>query len=236
MTWRMNSVPSAWGPEHSMWARCIEGVCKASAHCSSTAGSHSWWRTGAARVPTFWSSHAASRRRAGSHSWDWAEQAQRWGAVSGCAPQRRHVVSSTISRCPSVLRCPFSFLPPVTYRDQCQLSPTALSGWLQDRASIPARAGYETRWGVNYVSGGGLPLDWFDGDRQRHITAHRMDNIPTMTVLAQWCGVVWCGVVWCGVPKALLPKGKGRDVYPRVQVNGLGCVCCVRAVCKCVVA
>ena len=49
-------------------------------------------------------------------------------------------------------------------------------------------------------------------------------------------GVVWCGVVWCGVPKALLPKGKGRDVYPRVQVNGLGCVCCVRAVCKCVVA
>ena len=51
-----------------------------------------------------------------------------------------------------------------------------------------------------------------------------------------WCGVVWCGVVWCGVPKALLPKGKGRDVYPRVQVNGLGCVCCVRVVCKCVVA
>ena len=56
------------------------------------------------------------------------------------------------------------------------------------------------------------------------------------------CGVVWCavlccgGVVWCGVPKALLPKGKGRDVYPRVKVNGLGCVCCVRAVCKCVVA
>ena len=51
-----------------------------------------------------------------------------------------------------------------------------------------------------------------------------------------WCGVVWCGVVWCGVPKALLPNGKGRDVYPRVQVNGLGCVCCVRAVCKCGVA
>ena len=51
-----------------------------------------------------------------------------------------------------------------------------------------------------------------------------------------WCGVVWCGVVWCGVPKALLPEGNGRDVYPRVQVNGLGCVYCVRAVCKCVVA
>ena len=45
-----------------------------------------------------------------------------------------------------LLRRPFSFLPPVTYRDQCQLSPTVLSGWLQDRASIPARAGYEARW------------------------------------------------------------------------------------------
>ena len=49
-----------------------------------------------------------------------------------------------------------------------------------------------------------------------------------------WCGVVWCGVVWCGVPKALLPEGNGRDVYPRVRVNGRGCVCCVRAVCMCV--
>ena len=37
-----------------------------------------------------------------------------------------------------LLRHPFSFLLPVTYRDQCQLSPTALSDWLQDRASIPA--------------------------------------------------------------------------------------------------
>ena len=109
ITVRMNSVPSVWGPEHSMWARCMEGVRKAATHCSSTVGSHSWPRTEAARFPTFWS-----------------------GVV--------------------------------------------------------------------------------------------------------WCGVVWCGVVWCGVPKALLPKGKGRDVYPRVQVNGLGCVCCVRAVCKCVVA
>ena len=32
-----------------------------------------------------------------------------------------------------LLRRPFSFLPQVTYRDQCQLSPTALSDWLQDR-------------------------------------------------------------------------------------------------------
>ena len=27
-------------------------------------------------------------------------------------------------------------------------------------------------------------------------------------------------MVWCGVPKALLPEGNDRDVYPRVQVNG----------------
>ena len=45
-----------------------------------------------------------------------------------------------------------------------------------------------------------------------------------------WCGVVWCGVVWCGVPKALLPEGKGRDVYLRVQVNGRA-VCVVCALC-----
>ena len=53
MTLRMNSVPSVWGPEHSMWARCMEEVRKVAAHCSSTAGSHSWWRTDTARFPTF---------------------------------------------------------------------------------------------------------------------------------------------------------------------------------------
>ena len=37
-----------------------------------------------------------------------------------------------------------------------------------------------------------------------------------------------CGVVWCGVPKALLPQGNGRDVYPRVKVNGRA-VCVARA-------
>ena len=64
-----------------------------------------------------------------------------------------------------LLRHPCSFLTPVTYRDQCQLSPTALSDWLQDRASIPARTGYEARWGANQTSGSALPLDWFDSDR-----------------------------------------------------------------------
>ena len=51
-----------------------------------------------------------------------------------------------------------------------------------------------------------------------------------------WCGVVWCSVVWCGVVcrRRCYQKAKGRDVYPRVKVNGLGCVCCVRAVRKCV--
>ena len=84
-----------------------------------------------------------------------------------------------------LLRCLFSFLTLVTYRDQCQLCPKTLSDWLKDRASIPARASYEARWGANYTSGLGLFLDLFDSDHQRHITAHRMGNIPTMIVLAQ---------------------------------------------------
>ena len=47
------------------------------------------------------------------------------------------------------------------------------------------------------------------------------------------CVVVWCGVVWCGVPKALLPEGKGRDVYPRVQVNGRAVCLSARCVLVC---
>ena len=83
-----------------------------------------------------------------------------------------------------LLRRPYSFIPSVPFRDQCQLSPTALGDWLQDWASIPAQAIHEACWGVNFMPGGGLPLDWFDHDQQRHITAHRMDNVPTMAVLA----------------------------------------------------
>ena len=83
-----------------------------------------------------------------------------------------------------LLRHPGSIIPPVLYRDQCQLSPTALSDWLQDRASIPAHAAHEARWRMNFMWGGGLPLDRFDLDQQRHITAHLMDSVPTMTVLA----------------------------------------------------
>ena len=40
------------------------------------------------------------------------------------------------------------------------------------------------------------------------------------------------GASCCAVPNALLPEGSGQ----RVQVSGQGCVCGMRAVCKCVVA
>ena len=46
------------------------------------------------------------------------------------------------------------------------------------------------------------------------------------------CCVVLCCVVLCR--RRCYQKAKGRDVYPRVKVNGLGCVCCVHAVRKCV--
>ena len=48
-----------------------------------------------------------------------------------------------------------------------------------------------------------------------------------------WCGVVRCGVVWGGVPKALLPEGNGREVYPRVQVNGRAVCLSARCVLVC---
>ena len=56
-----------------------------------------------------------------------------------------------------LLRGPYSFIPPVPFRGQCQLSPTALSDWLQSRASIPAQAIYEARWGVHFMPGGASP-------------------------------------------------------------------------------
>ena len=46
---------------------------------------------------------------------------------------------------------------------------------------MPARVHCEHRWGLNL----GLPLDWFTGDQQTHIRAHRMHNLPTMTVSAE---------------------------------------------------
>ena len=54
---------------------------------------------------------------------------------------------------------PFSFHPLLTYRDKYSLSRTVLSDCLQDQASVPAWVGYEARWGVNYMSVSGLPLN-----------------------------------------------------------------------------
>ena len=87
-----------------------------------------------------------------------------------------------------LLRRPFSFLPPVTHWDQCQLSPMALGDSLQDQASIPARAGYEAQRGANYTSGSGLPLNWFDSDQQRHILRRpKLPPPPPQTDARQKC-------------------------------------------------
>ena len=40
-------------------------------------------------------------------------------------------------------------------------------------------------WGPNYRLGLGLPLDWFTNDQQRHLVAHCMRNLPTVTVLVE---------------------------------------------------
>ena len=42
---------------------------------------------------------------------------------------------------------PFSFLPPVAYRDKCQLSPTALHDWLQELQDMRPVGGPTTRQG-----------------------------------------------------------------------------------------
>ena len=63
---------------------------------------------------------------------------------------------------------------------------------MREQAAVPARVHYEHRWGPNYQPGLGLPLDWFTGDQQPHILAHRMRNLPTMAVLlerVQHCNV-----------------------------------------------
>ena len=80
-----------------------------------------------------------------------------------------------------LLRRPFSFIPPGGLPGPVP----ALSDSAERLvAGSGLHTGYEARWEANYTSGSGLPPDWFDSDQQRHIAAHRMDNIPTMTVLA----------------------------------------------------
>ena len=53
---------------------------------------------------------------------------------------------------------------------------------------------------------------------------------PVLSVALESCAFGRC--VLCR--RRCYQKAKGRDVYRRVKVNGLGCVCCVRAVRKCV--
>ena len=78
---------------------------------------------------------------------------------------------------------PYAFLPRVKFQDRCQLAPTDLQEWLHEKAAIRARVHYEHRWGPNDRS-----LDWFTSDQQHHLAAHRMCNLPTMTVLVERSG------------------------------------------------
>ena len=78
---------------------------------------------------------------------------------------------------------PYTFPPPVKFRDHCHLAPTDPQEWLQELAVIPSWVHYEHRWGPNYSPGLGLPLDSFTSDQQRHLVAHWMSNLPTMMVL-----------------------------------------------------
>ena len=86
---------------------------------------------------------------------------------------------------------------------------------------------------------GGRPdaLGGAGGTEGQHLLVPESPEVPRYRCgVVQGVGFGRCGR-WCGVcRKRCYQKAKGRDVYPRVQVNGLGCVCCVGAVCKCVVA
>ena len=62
--------------------------------------------------------------------------------------------------------------------------PDGAGNWLQNPASRLVRAAFEAPWGVIYISVGGFPVDWLHWDQQRHITAHCIENVWTMTVLA----------------------------------------------------
>ena len=56
----------------------------------------------------------------------------------------------------------------------------------------------------------------------------------THTWLTTYVGPqAWQYRVWRGVPKALLPEGNGRDVYPRVQVTGRAVCLSARCVLVC---
>ena len=71
-----------------------------------------------------------------------------------------------------LLRRPFSFLPPVAYRDQCRLSPTALHDWLQEQTTVPVRVRYEANWVGQLRAGGRSPSRLLrQGPAEPHIGA-----------------------------------------------------------------
>ena len=85
---------------------------------------------------------------------------------------------------------------------------------------------YEALWGANYLLACRLPLDRLYNDQRRHISAHRLDNIPTMTVLA--LGSSHCNTVLdtkclaCGTePKNGAPPLGLLGLVPRLGASSL---------------
>ena len=85
-------------------------------------------------------------------------------------------------------------------------SPYGPAGVVAGPCCDPRSGTLQAPAGPHYRTGLNLPLDWFTSDQQRHLVAHHMRTLPTMTVLAErlahrnvWCGVVGWGGVWGGV-------------------------------------
>ena len=109
--------------------------------------------------------------------------------VANWVPELRELSARTIHTAPPVYLCPWVDIPAfchlVTAPSAHHTTPhhttphhtTPHHTTPHHTPQLYSRAGCR-------VPGGGLPLDWFDHDQQRHITAHRMDNVPTMAVLA----------------------------------------------------
>ena len=60
----------------------------------------------------------------------------------------------------------------------------------------------------------------------------RMDSSMTWRMGVVWCGVVWCDVVWCA--EGAVTRRQWLGCLPTGTRKREGCVCSVRAVCKCV--
>ena len=83
-----------------------------------------------------------------------------------------------------ILRRPYAYLPPVRYLDHCQLAPTDLQEWLQEQAAVPARVHYEHRRS-QLPTLPGTAHGLVHRQQRRHIRAHCIPNLPTMTVPAE---------------------------------------------------